>query len=126
MLASMGDGQQVMGGTRRGRKATWKVVVVVVACLVLLGLWGLQTYRTYQPEPGIDETGVATVVSVIGGYYAKWDRSRFDHRVRLDSGSEGIMTFREMFPRARIWVSYRRYPQDDRFEVKLYARLDDP
>jgi hypothetical protein len=98
----------------------------VLFLLVLLGLLGLRTYRKYQPEPGIDETGVVTVVSVIGGYSGKFG-GRYDHRVRLESGSEGIMTFPEMFARgARVWVSYRRYPRDDRFEVRLYARPNEP
>lgn len=113
--------------TSNARFPSGKAALVgFVFCLVLLGLWGLRTYRRYQPEPGIDETGVVTIVSVIGGHSGKYS-GRFDHRVRLESGSEGIMTFPEMFARgARVWVSYRRYPQDDRFEVKLYARPNDP
>jgi hypothetical protein len=70
----------------------------LVALLVLLGFGGLRFYRAYQSDLGIEETGVVTVVSVIGGHSGEWG-GLFDHRVRLESGSEGIMTFREMFPR---------------------------
>jgi hypothetical protein len=98
----------------------------LVALLALLGLSGLRFYRAYQSDLGIEETGVVTVVSVIGGHSGKWG-GWFDHRVRFESGSEGIMMFREMFPRGtRVWVSYRRFPHDERFEVKLYTKPKDP
>jgi predicted permease len=105
-----------------------KVVRLVVAtvCLVMLGLLTGLVYRVYQPEPGLDESGVVTVVSVVGGNSGKFGGS-FAHHVRLDSGSEGTMTFREVFPRgARVWVSYRRYPRDGRLQVKTYMRRSDP
>jgi hypothetical protein len=35
------------------------------------------------------------------------------------------MTFREILPRgARVWVSYRKYPEDDRLRVNMYVRRD--
>jgi hypothetical protein len=96
----------------------------VVAVLSVLAFAGWRVYRAYQPI-GIDESGIVTVVSVIGGYENRQERW-VEHRVRLESGSEATMTFREMFPRgARVWVSYRRYPQDDRLQVKLYVRQRD-
>jgi hypothetical protein len=97
-------------------------VVAATVCLVMLGLSARLVYRAYQRGPGIDETGVVTVISVNGGYSGKFGGA-FAHRVRLDSGSEATMTFGEIFPRgARVWVSYRRYPENGRVRVKTYLR----
>jgi hypothetical protein len=105
-------------------RPSWKLVlpIAVIVAVVFVGSFGRRLFDARKPDPGVDEAGVVTVVSVIGGYQGKFVR-RFDHRVRFDSGSEATMTFREIFPKgARIWVSYRRYPGVDRFEVTLYKR----
>ncbi len=116
-----------MGERGRIRRDTRKIVVVVVVCVVILGLLGRRVYKVRQADPGIDETGVVTVVSVIGGYSSKFGGGRAAHRVRLESGSEGTMTFRQIFPPgARVWVSYRRYPKTGRLLVKLYVRRGEP
>jgi len=52
-------------------------------------------YRKYRPVPAFTGSGVVTVVSVVGGYQGKrW--GNFDHRVRLESGVEGTMAFRDI------------------------------
>jgi hypothetical protein len=110
----------------RGRD-TWAAlkVTLAVAAICVVGLVGRRFYRAYLPS-GIDETGIVTVTSVIGGHAGKYNRWA-EHRVRLESGSDATMTFREIFPPGtRVWVSYRRYPQDDRFHVRLYVRQRNP
>ena len=83
-------------------------------------------YRKHHPVPAFDESGVVTVVSIVGGYAGKrW--GSFDHRVRLESGAEATMAFRELFPPGtRVWVSYRRYPTTGWFLVKTYVRSGTP
>jgi hypothetical protein len=48
-------------------------LVGIAVCLVRfpLALFGRRLYRAYRPEPGIDEQGVVTVVSVISGFRGK-------------------------------------------------------
>ena len=108
--------------SRRMRRRIGKAMALSLVALVMLVVAGQRIYRSQRAEQPIDETGVVTVISVLGGRSSKFGGS-FDHHVRLDSGREGTMNFSEIFPRgARVWVSYSRYPESDRFRVKTYVR----
>jgi hypothetical protein len=103
------------------RSEAWLIGAVVY--LLLFGGWSV--YRAYyRPATGIDETGVVTVISVDGGT-SGWAGGSFVHRVRLDSGAVGRMAFGRIFRRgARVWVSYRRYPESGGLRVKAYVETD--
>lgn len=96
--------------------------VVIAVLLVVAGLFLLKRNQALRGG-GTEESGVVTVVSVLGGHRGKYDGS-FPHRVRFESGTEATMTFKELFsPGDQIWVSYRRFP-DNRFDVQVYVRRD--
>ena len=105
-------------------RATWLLVATV--CVVILVEMAPFIYRKYYPIPAFQGSGVVTVVSVVGGYEGKrW--GSFDHRVRLESGIEGTMAFREVFPPGtRLWVRYSHYPTTGWFLVKTYVRSGTP
>ena len=116
-----------MSARRRSRTRMMPPVaklILATVCVVIL-VSAFFVFRANQRGPGIDESGVVTVLSVTGGSANKY-RGRFVHRVRLESGPEVSMTFGQVFPRgARIWVSYRRYPKSQQLRVYNYVRRDD-
>jgi len=101
-------------------RARWWLLATM--CGVMLVGMGPFIYRKYHPIPAFQGAGVVTVVSVVGGYEGKrW--GNFDHRVRLESGIEATMAFREIFPPGtRVWVSYSHYPTTGWYRVRTYVR----
>jgi hypothetical protein len=107
--------QKHLRNMRRART----VVLIGLALVVILILGRRWMPRT---EQAIDESGIVTVVSVMGGHKGKYGGT-FAHRVRLESGTEGVMNFSEIIsPGAKLWVSYRRYPASGRLTVEMYVR----
>ena len=101
-------------------RATW--LLVATMCVVMLVGLAPFIYRKYRPIPAFQGAGIVTVVSVVGGDEGKrW--GSFDPRVRLESGIEATMAFREIFPPGtRVWVSYSHYPTTGWYRVRTYMR----